>query len=87
MQVASRIYFYLVYIIVDHGGRAEYPALFIMRSNRNIQFVGNWDRIQDILDNVSIPVACINSKGAAVLGEKGTITFAKDYLYYQLSLM
>ncbi len=26
-----------------------------MRSNRNIQFVGNWDRIQDILDAESIP--------------------------------
>ena len=25
-----------------------------MRSNRNIQFVGNWDRIQDILDAESI---------------------------------
>ena len=45
----------MIYIVVDHGGRAEYPALFIMRSNRNIQFVGNWDRIQDILDNDSIP--------------------------------
>lgn len=40
--------------VVDHGGRAEYPLLFIMRSNRNIQFVGNWDRIQDILDAESI---------------------------------
>ena len=39
---------------MDHGGRAEDPLLFIMRSNRNIQFVGNWDRIQDILDAESI---------------------------------
>lgn len=42
-------------------------------------------RIAALVDNVSIPVACINSKGAAVLGEKGTITFAKDYLYYQMA--
>lgn len=61
MQVASRVYFYLIYIVVDHGGRAEYPALFIMRSNRNIQFVGNWDRIQDILDNDSIPEDILRS--------------------------
>ena len=40
--------------VVDHGGRAEYPLLFIMRSNRNIQFIGNWDRIQDTLDAESI---------------------------------
>ncbi|KAK8826920.1 hypothetical protein WA577_007423 [Blastocystis sp. JDR] len=39
----------------DHGGRAEFPALFIMRSNRNIQFVGNWDKIQLILDSESVP--------------------------------
>lgn len=43
------------WIVVDHGGRVEFPLLFIMRSNRNIQFVGNWDRIQDILDAESIP--------------------------------
>lgn len=37
--------------LVDNGGKAEYPSLFIMRSNRNIQFVGNWHQIQMILDN------------------------------------
>lgn len=26
-----------------------------MRSNRNIQFVGNWDKIQLILDSESVP--------------------------------
>lgn len=43
------------YHLVDHGGKQEYPMLFIMRNNRNIQFVGNWDRIQNILDNDDIP--------------------------------
>lgn len=32
-----------------------------MRSNRNIQFVGNWPRIQMILDNVSISPEALKS--------------------------
>ena len=54
IQVA-RLIMLTCWIVVDHGGRVEFPLLFIMRSNRNIQFVGNWDRIQDILDAESIP--------------------------------
>lgn len=54
-QVACTMLFRFLYTLVDNGGRAEFPALFIMRKNRFIQFVGNWDRIQNILDNDSTP--------------------------------
>lgn len=37
--------------IVRSGGKVEYPLLFIMRSGRNLQFVGNFDQIQNVLDN------------------------------------
>lgn len=55
MQIAGNMLFSLLTYTVDNGGKAEYPALFIMRSNRNIQFVGNWNQIQAILDNDGIP--------------------------------
>lgn len=32
-----------------------------MRSNRNIQFVGNWDKIQLILDSESVPDEILQS--------------------------
>lgn len=37
--------------LVRCGGTTKYPLLFIMRNNRNLQFVGNEDDIQRVLDN------------------------------------
>ena len=39
------------YNLVRCGGTTKYPLLFIMRSNRNLQFVGNEDQIRCVLDN------------------------------------
>ena len=36
--------------LVAQGGCKEYPLLFSMKKDRTITFVGNWDRIQDLLD-------------------------------------
>lgn len=32
------------------GGRKEYPLVFIKRKTEIVEFVGNWDRVQKILD-------------------------------------
>ena len=32
------------------GGRKEYPLVFIKRKTEIVEFVGNWDRVQRILD-------------------------------------
>ena len=55
LQVASIMFIVTALYLVDHGGHSTYPILFIMRNNRNIQFVGNWDRIQHIFDNGTVP--------------------------------
>ena len=39
------------YDLVRCGGTTKYPLLFIMRNNRNLQFVGNEEEIQSVLDN------------------------------------
>ena len=51
----------LLTVVVDRGGFAEFPALFIMRSNRNIQFVGNWSKIQDMMDADKTPEDMLQS--------------------------
>ena len=32
------------------GGKKEYPLVFIKRKTGIVEFVGNWDRVQKILD-------------------------------------
>ena len=55
LQVACIYFEFLNLYTVDNGGHSTYPILFIMRNNRNIQFVGNWDKIQRIFDNGTVP--------------------------------
>ena len=38
------------YNIERCGGKREYPLVFIKRQTGTVEFVGNWDRVQKILD-------------------------------------
>ena len=44
----------LYYWIESQGGKREYPLVFVMHSNKTIGFIGNWERVQELLDADSI---------------------------------
>lgn len=47
--------FFFIHLSIDkQGGKNEYPLLFVMRNDKTISFIGNWDQIQDLLDAESI---------------------------------
>lgn len=51
----ARSSFFFIHLSIDkQGGKNEYPLLFVMRNDKTISFIGNWDQIQDLLDAESI---------------------------------
>ena len=51
----ARSSFFLIHLSIgQQGGKDEYPLLFVMRNDKTISFIGNWDQIQDLLDAESI---------------------------------
>lgn len=59
MRLLVVCYFSLLYI-VKQGGVRDYPILFVMREDKTISYIGDWERIQDLLDAESIDAETLN---------------------------
>ena len=46
--------------VVKQGGGRDYPSAFVMKKDKTITFIGNWDRIQEYLDMDSIDKATLD---------------------------
>ena len=44
---------------MKQGGTREYPLAFVMKEDKSITYIGNWDRIQEYLDTESIDKATL----------------------------
>ena len=47
--------------IVKQGGTREYPSAFVMREDKSVTYIGNWNRIQELLDAESIDKAILEA--------------------------